>query len=434
MIALLVSGCQKIPSDNTTGSKSSFPVADRSTLLATISDGEISSDNDLRITFASLGRGVAYTAKKGDRIYVVHNGRPGRLHEGIGSLSLSPDGSRHAYTAMDGVKWRMVVDGQPGEPFDMVESPQFSPDGKHLLFQVLKDGLWNLVVDGKSSIGSVKRYREYQFTADSELIVYIDKVDDNRKGSLVVSDIAFKNARTIDAGVTSLFLNVDQTTVAAVIKDDTGNERVIQFSVAKLDNVTRGAVYEKVRNIAFAPGSDIAYFGERQGRMYGVYNGQEELLPVGLKPGPTVINQSRKTVGVLMSANNTSYLYEIFQNSGKKGKAYDEAEWLTYSSDGACSALTARQGKRWFVVVNGKEGPEFDRVVSPKFSPDGKSLVYRARQDGKRFVVVADAAGNVLRKHPEYEQVFDLQFTADGKSVAYGVKDGKFLAWKVEPL
>jgi Tol biopolymer transport system component len=85
-------------------------------------------------------------------------------------------------------------------------------------------------------------------------------------------------------------------------------------------------------------------------------------------------------------------------------------------------------------VVNGTEGPPFDRVVTPTFSPDGKRVAYRARKDGRRFVVLADANGRTLRQLAANEQVFPVRFTADGRAITYGVKDGRRLAWKVEPL
>ncbi len=197
----------------------------------------------------------------------------------------------------------------------------------------------------------------------------------------------------------------------------------------------KGAEYDKVRSAVFAPeGTSLAFFGERQGKLYGVFNGQEEILPEGSTPGITVINQAGKSVGVLMSAKNGFFLYQMFHNSGRQGNVYADAEGIVYRGDGAVSAFAARKENNWFIVTNGKEGPAFDRVVTPKFSPDGKYLVYRARKDGKRFVVVADVSGKVLRQHPAYEQVFDVQFTSDGKSVAYGVKDGKKLVWKAEAL
>mgnify|MGYP001606392498 CR=1 FL=1 len=151
-------------------------------------------------------------------------------------------------------------------------------------------------------------------------------------------------------------------------------------------------------------------------------------------PGVTVINQSGKSLGALISAGNSKYLYEMFGSSGRKGKAYDEVEWLTYSSDGTASALAVRKGKSWCVVVNGKEGPEFDRVVSPKFSPDGKKIVYRARSNGERYVIVANLDGSVIKEHPHYDAIWDVNFTNDGAAVGYGVKQGNELLWKVEKL
>jgi WD40 repeat protein len=299
----------------------------------------------------------------------------------------------------------------------------------------MKGDVWHLIADATVNTSAKARYREHKFSGDSAHLAYIDNADEKGNRRLVVSDTTFKRKLIIDTGVTVMTLNDDRTAIAAVSRDSAGRERVIQFNIAKPDAVTRGADYDKVSRLLFAPaGTDLAYFGERQGRMYGVFNGQEEVLPEGVTPKTPVINQAGKSVGVLMSANNTVSLYQMFRDSGRKGNVYDEAEWLVYSSDGAVSAFAARKGKSWSVVVNGKEGPKFDRVVTPRFSPDGKFLVYRARKEGKRFVVVADASGAVLRKHRSYEQVFDVQFTSDGKSVAYGVKDGKKLLWKVERL
>jgi len=436
MVALSVSGCKESPSEKTPApSIPDFRVEDKPAILATIRDDEKPSSGGFRITFADKGGGVVYVAGKDDKNYVVHNGRSGSLYEGIGDVALSPDGRRIAYSAIADGKWCMVVDGKAGEPFTLVESPQFSPDGRHVAYQVMKGDVWHLIADATVNTSAKARYREHKFSGDSAHLAYIDNADEKGNRRLVVSDTTFKRKLIIDTGVTVMTLNDDRTAIAAVSRDSAGRERVIQFNIAKPDAVTRGADYDKVSRLLFAPaGTDLAYFGERQGRMYGVFNGQEEVLPEGVTPKTPVINQAGKSVGVLMSANNTVSLYQMFRDSGRKGNVYDEAEWLVYSSDGAVSAFAARKGKSWSVVVNGKEGPKFDRVVTPRFSPDGKFLVYRARKEGKRFVVVADASGAVLRKHRSYEQVFDVQFTSDGKSVAYGVKDGKKLLWKVERL
>jgi len=137
-----------------------------------------------------------------------------------------------------------------------------------------------------------------------------------------------------------------------------------------------------VSRLLFAPaGTDLAYFGERQGRMYGVFNGQEEVLPEGVTPKTPVINQAGKSVGVLMSANNTVSLYQMFRDSGRKGNVYDEANGLSTAVMALCRHLR-HEGEKLECGGNGKEGPKFDRVVTPRFSPDGKFLVYRAARRG----------------------------------------------------
>ncbi len=450
MTVLSVSGCKNCPSDTkTTSSVPVFRVADKPAILATIKDDEeppaikpaagpevqASTSSIQGVLFAGNGGGVAYTVGKDGKSYVVHNGKSGGLYKAFGSVALSPDGSRVAYGAVVGDKWRMVVDGEAGELFDEINNPLFSPDGRHVVYRAIKDGVWHLVVDATVNKGSRLRYRTPQFSGDSASLIYIDNIDETDYGRLVVCDISFKKERIINSGVTSFGLNSDKSAVAAISRNKANRDRVIQFNFAKPDAVMKGAENDKVLSAEFAPtGTDLAYFGERQGKIYCVFDGQEELLPEGLMPGTAVINQAGKSVGVLASANNTVYLYQMFRNSGRKGNAYDEADWLVYSSDGAVSAFSARKGESWFVVVNGKEGPKFDRVVTPKFSPDGKYLVYRARKEGKRFVVVADTNGRTIRKHPDYEMVFPVTFTSDGKSVTYGVKDGNKLIWKVERL
>jgi hypothetical protein len=146
-----------------------------------------------------------------------------------------------------------------------------------------------------------------------------------------------------------------------------------------------------------------------------------------------VIRPDGKAVGIFVLSGDTVRLHQSFAAGALDELAPGGGDDLAYSSAGVYAYATSR-GEQHYVVVGGKEGPPFDRVVTPSFSPDGRAVVYRARKDGKRFVVVADLDGKTIRQHAAYEQVFPVRFTADGKSVAYGVKDGRRLAWKVEPL
>ena len=444
-----ISGCDSTDSQ-TPASASAVRIADKTALLATITDEAVQQPSlpslgmglhepqapFFQPLFSNNGAGVAYSAEKNGKEYVVHNGRPGKLYSTVGTIALSPDGSRIAYGALVDGRWRMVIDGTEGAAFSTVKAPLFSPDGKHLAYQAMSGEKWYLVVDSAVNAGTETRFLDHQFNADSRKIVYLDNADEyNRRGRLVLSDVAFAQQTIISSNAFRLTLNQAGTRVAAIqIRD--GKQRVVSCSFDRPDDVQNGPEYSAINYLAFGPdGVAPVYIAERDGARFMVFNGREEALPDGGNPVEApVVRPDLKGVGSIITVNNQVFFQQSFLDGGSKEKGYDETSGLTYGRNGDVHAYAARSGEAWFVVTNGVEGERFDRVISPKFSPNGKFLVYRARKEGKRFVVVAKRSGKIIRQHPAYEQVFDVAFTADGKSLAYGVKDGRQLVWRVEPL
>jgi hypothetical protein len=447
---LSVSGCSREPQKAEVPPLSAkSEVVPTTAVLATIGDdekpvgsqdlyghGETSSDQGatsiFTIVFNEVGGGVAYTALKEGKSYVVHNGKAGKLFHGVGTPVLNSDGKRIAYGARENDHWRMVTDGREGKVFDKVGDPVFSPDGKHIAYAAKKGEKWHLVVDSTMSAGSASISGKPVFSSDSTKIAYLENAEAGRNTRLVVSDLDFKK-QTIMENCAFMVISEDKRKVAATLAGD-ANPRVIEFSLDRPDAVMEGPRYDLIGYLVFGSGSlSLSYTAQRDGKNYIVLNGKEEALPDASPVAPPVIRPDRKGVGIILGAREI-FLYEAFYSEGRKEKQYEEADYLTYNRNGSIHAYAARKGKDWFVVVNGKEGPAFDRVVKPIFSPGGEKLVYRARKDGKRFIVVADESGKTISQHPAYEQVFQPVFTADGKSVAYGVKDGQKLIWKVEKL
>ena len=104
---------------------------------------------------------------------------------------------------------------------------------------------------------------------------------------------------------------------------------------------------------------------------------------------------------------------------GRWGKTlFDWVGNPVFCPDGGKLAYRARQGSRWFVVVDDRRGPEFDRVGSPVFSPDGRQLAYWARQGKKEFIVLDD------RKGPTFDGAGFPVFSPDGGQVAYRAREG----------
>jgi hypothetical protein len=96
-------------------------------------------------------RRVAYVAQAGKKLFVVVDGKEGKLYDGIGEPGpiFSPDSQRVAYGAKVGDKWFVVVDGEEMEPYDSLESLTFSPDSQQVAYGAKAGDKWFAVVDGK---------------------------------------------------------------------------------------------------------------------------------------------------------------------------------------------------------------------------------------------------------------------------------------------
>lgn len=384
-------------------------------------------------TFSELGGGVAWTAEREGKFRVLHNGRASREYDAVGKLALSPDGSRCAFGALRDGKWRMVLDDQEGAPFNTVQGPVFSPDGAHLAYLAMQGERWHVVVDGKLNEGTPGRYGKVAFSGDSKRIAFVEETEGEGPRKLIVADLGFERGFAPEGSVSDFVVDAAGSRVAAIVRREDA-WRVVSFAFDAPTEKVAGSGYDAAYAVAFGPdGASVTFRGVRGTTGFVVLDGREEPF-AGDGVATQAVAPGGKVVGALVSSGAEVRFHEHFAAGGRDEGPFDEAEGLLYSSDGKYHAYAARRGASWFLVVNGKEGPPFDRVVTPAFSPGGKRVVYRARRDGKRFVVVADANGKTLRQQPSYEQVFPAVFTADGKSVAYGVKDGRQLAWKVEPL
>lgn len=437
---LSVAGCSREPKKT---AEVGNEVLAKTTLLATIGVAEkvhqggehtAAEAGATGIRFSELGGGVAYKEEKDGFFRVVHNGRAGKLYDGIGIIALSPNGKRVGYTARLKDKWLVVVDDREGATFDEVGVPRFSPDSRHVVYNVTIGKKARLIVDEKMSAIFPSSWDE-KFSGDSAKVISIQNSEtDAILHRVVISDLALKNQRAVELRAGPFVYNKDKNRIAAIAESN-GKKRVVHFGIDNPEAVREGALYDEILYHTFGPdGVSIAYLGAREGKRFLVLNEKEELLPDGDLPNPAVVRPDGKGAGIILATKDGFSLYQAFTGDGLQKKKYQEAGGLIYNRDGSRYAYLARRNKRVFMVVNGKEGQVFDMIVTPMFSPDDKFLVYRARKDGKRFVVVADANGKTIKEHSSYEQVYQQVFTDDGKSVAYGVKDGHKLIWKVELL
>jgi Tol biopolymer transport system component len=101
----------------------------------------------------------------------------GEVAPGSGEgLAYSRDGV-HAFAASRGERWFVVVDGKEGPPFERVVTPQFSPDGKFVVYRARQDGRRFVVVADLTG-KTVRQHPPYEqvfpvrFTADGKSVAY----------------------------------------------------------------------------------------------------------------------------------------------------------------------------------------------------------------------------------------------------------------------
>lgn len=452
LLSFALGSCKQSGTNSkTTGTAGPVIPSDRPAVLATIAaaGGEYSSDSEKsgskspvyyvdRVEFSENGTGVATTLLLGkDQWQVSFNDRTGPIYPEVGPVTVSPDGRHYVYKAKVGSSWCMVVDGtQTTSCYDDITSATYSADSNHLIVEYFQQGRYFLKVDNRVTTGSRSIYRTPRFYDDYKRLIFIDTIEKMDSGRLVACNADLTAIQPIRNNVNDFYISTDRRMMAAIELLDSSKSRVLRYDLLNLSNATNGPEFDQVSFAGFSQsGDDFFYFGKRGNVYYGVLNGREEKLPEGLEPVWVAINRPDKSVGVLVKNGQSVFLYRMLRESGRqRHDTVDAADWLVYSADGRQAAFAARKGDNQFVVVNGSKGPNFDRVVSLMFSPDGRYLVYRARKAGKRFVVVADSSGRTVRQHPSYDHVHDIKFLKDGKAVAYGVKDGRILAWKVEPL
>jgi hypothetical protein len=99
------------------------------------------------------------------------------LYEEAEGLVYSDDGRSHAYAARRGERWFLVLNGKEGPPFDRVVTPRFSPDGTRVAYRARQDGRRFVVVasPGGRVVTQHAGYEQVfpaQFTADGKFVTY----------------------------------------------------------------------------------------------------------------------------------------------------------------------------------------------------------------------------------------------------------------------
>jgi hypothetical protein len=96
------------------------------------------------------GKRLVHVAHKGNRQYLVVDGRPTKKFSRIDLLRLGPDGTPAYVATAYGKSFVMAGETQGGEVDDVLDGPVFSADGRKVAYVALKGGeLWARTLDVK---------------------------------------------------------------------------------------------------------------------------------------------------------------------------------------------------------------------------------------------------------------------------------------------
>jgi WD40 repeat protein len=337
--------------------------------------------------FSAVGKLGPYLVKRGSQYCVIVEGKPDREHrEIVDTFTVSPDGRRCMYSLVSvsgGANHsQVVIDGQTGPTYDKVMYMLFSPDGKRTAYAAQAGGTFTAVVDGKVVSQNCDRLTPIRFSRDSAHFGYGISV---RKGPHEEDCSIF-----MDGGLVAKHGIIGNPQFAAGGQFVWSGE-VWEKAAGKDEDVLRFGVFRDNRLVYKSDQWMVKNFDFSDDGKHSVY----EAVPLATR------ETARTRVPIV---------------DGQAGPPVDEMLAPIFSSDGKHSALAARKGEKWFVVLDGKNRPECDSVSDLAFSPDGRHWTWNARSGGRIYWTLDG------ERIADYDQTSRPQFRADGAVEFLGVK------------
>jgi len=193
-----------------------------------------------------------------------------------------------------------------------------------------------------------------------------------------------------------------------------------------------GPEYDGVAAPIFSPnGKRVAYTAGKNNKGFVVVDGQVGLEYDAIGKESLIFSSDGKQVAYRAKKGN-KWLVVIDNQVGPEydtigtfvttfgvsdlTKSFLDSPGFVLSSDGKRVAYNAKEGDKWFMVVDGKA--EMEEVRDIIFSPDGKRVAYVIAKDNHEFVVIDDQV------EPTYDSVTSPIFSPDGKKIAYRAQKG----------
>jgi WD40 repeat protein len=340
---------------------------------------------------------LAYSAKKGEKSYIVVTGQENKaleLPEHVVGLVRSPDGKHMAYPVRKGSQDVMTCDGKEGLPYRMVSFGMFSPDSQTLAYEALTGKDEHLWVVGGRPLGPYEHTSVWAFSPDSKRFAFVAW---QKARKMVVCD--GKAGAAYDS-ISFLVFSPDSRNLAYVGHNDQGAD---QGSSIILNEKKVGSD-EIGQAPAFSPNSRQLAWTTYDDEVHGLDVITGKTAPVVAKAGFSLampaFSPDGKHLALIAESRDGKFnvvvdgkfLPPTFEMNMIKGGG--EIPWLYppgFSADGRhvfFKATTSATGRKAFMVIDGVSRPEHDSLWIPddlKNHPE--SLRYIVR-DGDRLRLV----------------------------------------------
>jgi hypothetical protein len=375
---------------------------------------------------------IAYVGVRAGKLMYVVDGVEGKGYDSIekGSFVFSADGSHYAYLAKQGQRWLGVIDGvEVGSQYeDIAPGFRFSPDGKHVAYMAVNHRKWFVILDGKEG----EKYDGVSpdsllFSPDGSRIAYAALR--NGKSLVVVNGVEGKEYNGLSPG--NLCFSPDSQHVAYATKK--GDKWVV------VRDGVEGKEYKDgftANSFCFSPDSRrFGYVAARGGKQFAVIDGVEG------KEYPFVVNitfsaDSRRVAYGTMHSNKAPHRMSVVVDE-VEGKIYDAVNpfSIRFSPNSRRIAYIAygvftEAKKEGMVVVDGVEGKKFPGLASPVFSFDSKRIAYMTWHNAHAVSVVVD--GTEGKQYEGFGPDSELLFETDKKLSYIALYGGQFVRVEME--
>ena len=407
------------------------------TLLMTLPAGYEAGE----VTFSDDGFQTAVVLRKDGKAYMSINSALSPMYDNVRAPVFHAASRQYAFVAGKDGKECIVLNGKEGALYDRIEKPIINSDGQ-LVYAAKRDDKWFIVSGEKMSQGFDSPGPSLYASPDGKRLAFIEHNAATGKVNLRICSSKLREdvrGREYDQ-IADVISSASGSHLAyRVVKN--GKQTVVQFDFRQPGCAEKESRwYDTINNFALSNnGEHLAFFGTKIGKHYLVCADNEwpctdynMLFDISVSDNGNVLYTGAIEYSIIISLDGKVI--------ADRRESIDN---LTFSGDsnnylfiaGPCPFIpTDKPVEFGSLVIHDKESKKYEKIVGPRFTPDNTRVVFRARAAGRRFVVVADTTGKILREHSPYDAVWDYTFSPDGKYIGYGVRTGRELWWKVEPV